>query len=409
MAVVAARDTGVVVIGMDPHKRSVTIEVMAGDETILGGGRFATDVEGFRQMREYVAGWQKRVWAIEGCAGIGGHVAERLTKAGEDVVDVPPKLSARARIFTSGQGRKTDATDAHSVALVGVRMAGLRAFVNDEQLGLLRVLVDRRRSLGEDHTRMVSQLHALLLQLIPGGAKKFLSAAQAKVLLASVRPRDELGKTRRRVAAELVADLERVYARSKAADKELAALVRATGTSLMDLHGIGPSGAARLLVEVGDITRFPSKAHFGSWTGTAPIDASSGDNQRHRLSRKGNRQINRVLHTMATVQLRNPTDGRQYFDRRCAEGKTSMEALRALKRRLSDVVYRTMLNDTLQAMATAPKVTLGTGPGGHTGAATGSSATDSHPNAGTSEKSLPGPATRHSTTRRKAPSAARLT
>ncbi|MFN8079800.1 MAG: transposase [Kineosporiaceae bacterium] len=228
-----------------------------------------------------------------------------------------------------------------------------------------------------------------------------------------MRPRDELGKTRRRVAAELIADLERVYARSKAADKELAALVRATGTSLMDLNGIGPTGAARLLVEVGDITRFPSKAHFGSWTGTAPIDASSGDNVHHRLSRKGNRQINRVLHTMATVQLRNPSDGREYFDRRRGEGKTSMEAMRALKRRLSDVVYRTMLNDALKTMATAPVAAPAqvneTGPGGHTGAATGSSATDSHPNAGTSEKSLPGPATKHSTTRRKRQSAARLT
>jgi transposase len=144
---------------------------------------------------------------------------------------------------------------------------------------------------------------------MPGGPKRFLSAAQAKVLLTSVRPRDDLGNTRRRVAAELIADLERIYARSKAADKELAALVRATGTSLMDLHGIGPSGAARLLVEVGDITRFPSKAHFASWSGTAPIDAFSGDNERHRLSRKGNRQINRVLHIQATVQLRNPPTG----------------------------------------------------------------------------------------------------
>ena len=105
------------------------------------------------------------------------------------------------------------------------------------------------------------------------------------------------------------------------------------------MHGIGPSGAARLLVEVGDITRFPSKAHFASWNGTAPIDASSGEQIRHRLSRKGNRQINRVLHTMAVVQLRNPTEGRAYFHGRKADGKTSMEAMRALKRRLSDLVY----------------------------------------------------------------------
>ena len=117
-------------------------------------------------------------------------------------------------------------------------------------------------------------VHRILLELIPGGAKKFLSAAQARQILAGVRPRDVVGKTRKRVAAELVTDLERIYARSKDADKELKTLVQASGTSLLDLHGIGPSGAARLLVEVGDLTRFPSKSHFASWTGTAPIDTS---------------------------------------------------------------------------------------------------------------------------------------
>jgi transposase len=114
--------------------------------------------------------------------------------------------------------------------------------------------------------------------------------------------------------------------------------VKATGTRLLDLHGIGPSGAARLLVEVGDITRFPARGHFASRTGTAPIDASSGDHVRHRLSRGGKRQINRVLHIMAVVQLRNATEGRTYFDRKKASGKTSMEAMRCLKRRLSNLV-----------------------------------------------------------------------
>ena len=211
---------------MDPHKRSVTIEVMAGDETVLGGGRFATDAAGYRDAGAMSKQWPDRVWAIEGCSGIGHHVAMRLLADGEEVVDVPPKLSARARVFATGQGRKTDATDAHSVALVGTRMAGLRPVVNDEQLAVLRVLVDRRRSLGEDHTRMVAQLHQLLLELIPGGAKKDLSAAQAKALLAKVRPRDAAGKTRRRVAAELIGDLERIYARKKAANKELTELRR---------------------------------------------------------------------------------------------------------------------------------------------------------------------------------------
>ena len=164
----------------------------------------------------------------------------------------------------------------------------------------------------------------------------------------------------------------------------LLALLAATGTSVTGLHGMGPSGAARLLIEVGDITRFPTRAHFASWNGTAPIDASSGDQVRHRLSRAGNRQVNRALHIMAVVQLRNQTEGRAYFDRKVAAGKTPREAMRSLKRRLSDIVYRQMIRDT-QAWAT--------GPGGHLGAATGSSAAGSNPSTGTSEKSLPGPAT----------------
>jgi transposase len=384
-----------VVIGMDPHKRSVTIEVMTADETIVGGGRFGTDPEGFAALGRYVNQLQPekslRVWAIEGCNGIGHHVAMRLLAAGEQVIDVPPKLSARARVFATGQGRKTDATDAHSVALVGTRMSGLRPVVNDEQLQVLRVLVDRRRALGEDHTRMISQVHHLLLELIPGGAKKDLSAAQAKALLAKVRPRDAAGKARRRVAAELIADLERIYARRKAADKELRELVAATGSSLMGLRGLGPASAARLLVEVGDITRFPDRGHFASWNGTAPIDASSGDVVRHRLSRAGNRQINRVLHIMAVVQLRHPdTEGRAYYDRRKADGKSSMEAMRCLKRRLSDIVYRHMLNDAMQTIQAQA-----TGPGGQRGNDSDSSATGSQPQHRHFGQATPGPVSSH--------------
>ena len=126
-----------VVLGMDPHKRSATIEVMAADETILGGGRYGTDRDGYEAMLRYARQWPDRVWAVEGCNGIGRHIANRLLADGEQVLDVPPKLSARARVFATGQGRKTDATDAHSVALAGTRMAGLRTVVNDEQLAVL--------------------------------------------------------------------------------------------------------------------------------------------------------------------------------------------------------------------------------------------------------------------------------
>jgi hypothetical protein len=138
-----------------------------------------------------------------------------------------------------------------------------------------------------------------------------------------------------------------------------------------------------------DITRFSTKGHFASWNGTAPLDASSGDQVRHRLSRAGNRQINRSLHIMATVQLRNPTEGRAYYDRKKGSGKTSMESMRCLKRRLSDIVYRAMVDDAAAAM---------TSPGGHSGATTKSSATGSHPRTGSSNQSLPGPATSEPTT-----------
>src|SRR4051794_10773465 len=131
-----------VVIGMDPHKRSVTIEVMTTDERVLGGGRFGTDIEGYRAMLGYVAGWGERVWAIEGCHGIGRHIAMRLLADDQEVVDVPPKLSARARVFSTGQGRKTDATDAHSVAVVALRTRSLRQVRPDDRTVALRLLAD---------------------------------------------------------------------------------------------------------------------------------------------------------------------------------------------------------------------------------------------------------------------------
>ena len=231
---------------------------------------------------------------------------------------------------------------------------------------------------------------------MPGGAKKALTARQARGLLAAVPAGDVVRETRRQLAAELVDELEVIDARIKTAKKQLAVLVAETGSGLMRLNGIGPSGAARLLGDIGDVSRFPTKAHFASWNGTAPLDASSGDQTRHRLSRAGNRRINRALHIMAVVQLRHPsTDGRRYYDRRVAEGKTPMEAMRALKRRLSDVVYRQLVNDQKQQPANngdPDTEARRTGPEGHLGATTKSCAAGSNPNAGASDKSLSEPA-----------------
>ncbi len=173
---------------------------------------------------------------------------------------MPPKLSARTRVFATGQGRKTDATDAHSVALVGTRMGGLRPVVADEQLTVCGCSWTVAAPWVKSTLARSPNCIAILLELMPGGAKQHLSAAQAKSILAGKCARvTTAGKTRKRFAAELVTDLQRIYRRTKAADKELRALLVATGTTLMRLHGIGPTGAARLLVEVGDITRFPNR------------------------------------------------------------------------------------------------------------------------------------------------------
>src|SRR5688572_23583768 len=254
-------------------------------EKAIGQGRFGTDRDGYQAMLAAGRKHPDRVWAVEGCSGIGRHVAQRLIADGETVLDVPAKLSARARVFATGQGRKTDPVDARSVAVVALRTDGLRQVVVDDTTVALRLLVDRRELLGRTRTETVSRLHHLLLELVPGGAKKFLSTQQARALLNTVRPRDVVGKTRRWLASELIHELAVLDKKIKIADAELTELVKTTGSTLQELTGIGPSGSARLLGDIGDISRFASRGHFASWNGTAPIDASSGDNNRHHLSR----------------------------------------------------------------------------------------------------------------------------
>ena len=377
-----------VIIGVDPHKLSATIEVVDQQEHLLGSGRFTTDQRGYTAMRSYVKAWPDRVWAIEGANGAGRPLAQRLVEAGEHIVDVPAKLAARVRLFDTGHNRKTDALDAHSIAIVAVRTKGLRVLVADGELEALRMLTDRRDELAHLRVQTVNRLQRLLSELFPGQRKKDLSALQAKAMLSTVRPRDIAGKTRRRMAAEELADLVVVDGKLKKIKAELKAMVIARGSTLLQIHGIGPSGAARTLADVGDITRFADRNRFASWTGTAPLDASSGEQIRHRLSRAGNRRMNHVLHIAAIVQLRHDTQGRAYFRRKVAAGKTRMEALRCLKRRLFDVLYRRLVADAQRQDLTAGD----TGPGGHFGATQESSAADLSPHVGTSDKPLPGPA-----------------
>src|SRR5690349_17823242 len=373
-----------IVIGVDPHKLSATIEVVDHHETVLASGRFATDKGGYAAMRRHVSGWPERVWAVEGSNGAGRSLAQRLLADGEQVVDVPAKLSARARMLDTGHGRKTDADDAHSVAVAAVRAKTLRTLALDPELEALRMLVDRRDELVRQRVQTVNRLQRLLAELTPGKAKKDITALQAKAILASVRPRDVLGKTRRRLAAEQLADLVAVEKKIKLLGKELRVLVDASGSTLSELPGVGPIVAARVLADVGDVSRFADRNRFASWTGTAPIEASSGEVVRHRLSRAGNRQMNHMIHIAAATQIRLDTDGRAYYRRKLAAGKSRREAMRCLKRRISDALYRRLRADATNY--------VNTGPGGHRGASHKSSAAGSHPHTGTSDQPLPGPA-----------------
>ena len=270
--------------------------------------------------------------------------------------------------------------------MVALRDKGLREVVSDPELTVLRLLCDRRDELSRARPQALNRMHRLFLELVPGGAPVKRSAAQYKTLLAGVRPQDLAAQTRRRMAAGELADIDRLDGKLKAMKAELKAAVLATGSHLMDIHGVGPAGAARILADVGDVARFPARHHFASWTGTAPIDASSGAHIRHRLSRAGNRRINHVLYMAGIVQLRNDTTGRRYYRRRLTDGKTPMEAMRCLRRRLSDVVYRQLVADPARQ---APDRA---GPGGHSGATLKSSAADLTPDIGSSDKPLPGPA-----------------
>jgi transposase len=373
-----------VVIGVDPHKLSVTIEARDNREILRATGRFGTDARSHRQLLEVARQWPERIWAVEGANGIGRPLTQRLLASGERVLDVPAKLAARARVFDTGQGRKTDPADAHAIVMVALRDKGLREVSTDPELMVLRMLCDRRDELSRARTQALNRMHRLFLGLLPGGAPVKKSVSQYQALLATVRPRDLAGKTCRRMAAEELEDLHRLDAKLKAMKAELKTAVQATGSHLMDIHGIGPAGAARILADVGDIARFPDRNHFASWTGTAPIDASSGQHIRHRLSRAGNRRLNHVLYIAGIVQLRNDTAGRAYYRRKLATGKTSMEAMRCLRRRLSDAVYRQLAADAAGQEEASP--------GGHPGASLISSAAGLSPDTGTSDQPLPGPA-----------------
>jgi transposase len=267
---------------------------------------------------------------------------------------VPATLAARVRLLDTGGTRKTDAADAASVAHAALRQRRLRTVVAEDHHTRLRLLSERRDDLARERVRLLNRLHVLLRDLIPGGAALDLTADKAAVLLRGIRPVTATDSCRRDLARDLIADLRHLDRRLHTNEAQTRQVLGETHSTVTQIRGVGTIIAGKILGHVGDITRFQTADHFARYAGTAPLEVSSGERRRHRLNPTGNRQLNTALHTMALVQARDPGPGRVYYQRKLGEGKTPAEARRALKRRLTNVLYRHLLKDQ-------QKLTAGTG------------------------------------------------
>jgi transposase len=336
-----------VLIGVDPHKASLA--VAAVDEAsgeFLERAAFPQDRSGLSALERWARRFPERRWAVENAGGLGWHLAGRLAAAGEWVVDVPPKLSARVRVLSSGNARKNDGLDALAIALAASRNERLAAVDAEAASEALRLLSERREDLVAERTRALNRLHGLLRDLLPGGVAGKLSAPRAARILRSIRPQGASARLRRRLASEILRDVRTLDRKIADLDGRIEAEVEASGTTLTQIFGIGPILAARIIGTVGNVARFPTKAHFASYSGTAPLEASSGEVVRHRLSLAGNRKLNYALHMVAVCQARSATRGGTYYRKKIAEGKSRKEALRCLKRRVSDAVFRSLVADS---------------------------------------------------------------
>jgi transposase len=336
-----------VLIGVDPHKASVAVAVInEASGELLERASFPQNRAGLRSLESWAKRFPERRWAVENAGGLGRHLAGRLSVAGESVVDVPPKLSARVRVLSTGNSRKNDGLDALATALAASRRKRLAAVDHETAPEVLRLLSERREDLVAERTRALNRLHGLLRDLLPGGVAGKLSADRAARILRGIRPRGISSRVRRRLASEIVRDVRTLDRKVADLNGRIEAELEASGTTLTEIFGVGPILAARIIGTVGDVTRFPTKSHFASYSGTAPREASSGEVVRHRLSLAGNRKLNYALHMIAVCQARSDARGGVYYRKKIAEGKSRKEALRCLKRRISDAVFKSLMADS---------------------------------------------------------------
>jgi transposase len=334
------------IIGVDPHKGSHTAVVIDRNEAVLDKIRVDAGRDQRQRLLAWAAGFEPRTWAVEGASGLGAMLAQQLVAVGEHVVDVPAKLSSRVRLLERGKIDKTDPNDARSAAIVAWRHPNLQAVSGlDEHRVVLRLLADRDHQITAHRTRTVCRVHALLCLLIEGGTARLLTADKASSLLTGIEVTDSIVAQRVATAQQLIAEmavLDRARDEVRAATSSA---VIASGTTVTEVFGIGPLMAAVIIGRSGDVRRFPSAGHYARHNGSAPIEASSGPTARHRLNPRGDRQLNHALYTAAITQIRNDTPGRAYYLRKQTEGKSRKEALRALKRQISNAVYRQLISD----------------------------------------------------------------
>lgn len=376
-------------IGIDPHKRTYTATAVAPETNRdVASVRIGATLAEYQRMLGWAAQWPQRRWAVENAEGMGRHVASWLLARGEHVVDVPPRATARVRQLSRGAGRKNDRIDAAAAACVAALQGEAYPLHPEGPTDALALLDERRTNISQARVRAANQLHTLLRALLAGGAPL---GHQGRKAPGHVHPAGVVERTRYQLATELVAEIRACDAKLKDNVKAMAELVEQTGSTLTDIPGIGTITAARLLARTRHPGRFPTAAAFANYAGTAPIQIASADHTRHRLSRRGDRQLNAALHIVAITQTRRPgSRGHTYYTGKIAEGKTPREAQRCLKRRLANRIWRTMIADERNR-------TSGTSPGGHSGATLTSSAAGTTPIASSSDQSLPGPAEREPT------------
>src|SRR5918994_739255 len=336
-----------VLIGVDPHKASLAVAAL--DEAtgeLLERASFPQDRAGLRWLERWAKRFSECRWAVENAGGLGRYLAVRLAAAGECVVDVPPKLSARVRVLSTGNARKNDGLDALATALAASRNGRLAAVDPEAASEVLSLLSERREDLVAEPPGAQNRLHALLRDLVPGGVARALSADRAARILRGIRPQGASARLRRRLASEVLRDIRTLDRKIADLNGRIEAQVEASGTTLPEIFGIAPILAAKIIGTVGSVERSPTKAHFASYAGTAPVEASSGEVVRHRLSLAGNRKLNYALHMVAVCQARSDTPGGSYYRKKLEEGKSRKEALRCLKRRVSDAVFRSLVADS---------------------------------------------------------------